>query len=301
MHLNRETSNLAPTVNQIAVLIVNYRSTVLVNQLLHGLSERYGSQCHVYVADNSGDFELRADIGAKLPIKIITTGGNIGFGKACNALVAQSREPFLLFLNPDVALLDEPLTSLIRSYAELLSLEPSSPGFVLGISLVDDYDAPQPSFGNFPSIPADLADVLRLPSARRVRSAPTCVSGLRSVDYVSGAFMLMSRALFERAGGFDPRFFLYFEETDLQKRIRSFGGTVYTLTTVRAIHRNGGTHVSSMMRDRHIYEGKKVYIRLHYRGLARLAMLGLNEIRFAKRRLRHAWDRDRSRNAIASS
>jgi GT2 family glycosyltransferase len=62
----------------------------------------------------------------------------------------------------------------------------------------------------------------------------------RDDDQVNGAFFLIRRDLFERLGGFDERFFVYFEEVDLARRAAELGYRSHYLATARAFHRGGG-------------------------------------------------------------
>ena len=64
---------------------------------------------------------------------------------------------------------------------------------------------------------------------------------IRSVDQVMGAFLMIRRPLFEALGGFDERFFVYFEDLDLSLRARELGWTSVYLATAQAFHRGQGT------------------------------------------------------------
>jgi hypothetical protein len=61
------------------------------------------------------------------------------------------------------------------------------------------------------------------------------------VDQVMGAFFLIRRDLFESLGGFDERFFVYFEEVDLSFRAHEAGATSYYLANCQAFHKGGGS------------------------------------------------------------
>jgi len=63
----------------------------------------------------------------------------------------------------------------------------------------------------------------------------------REVDQVMGAFFLVRRSVFEILGGFDERFFVYFEEVDLAVRARARGWRTFYLSEAQAYHKGGGT------------------------------------------------------------
>ena len=66
----------------------------------------------------------------------------------------------------------------------------------------------------------------------------------RFVDQVIGAFMFMRGSIFKKAGYFDERFFVYFEELDFSKRLAELGGKSYYSTAIKAIHSENGTTMS---------------------------------------------------------
>lgn len=61
-----------------------------------------------------------------------------------------------------------------------------------------------------------------------------------SVDQVIGAFFLIRKDVFDRCGGFDERFFVYFEDVDLSLRAKRLGYSSYVLSEVSAFHKGGG-------------------------------------------------------------
>ena len=63
----------------------------------------------------------------------------------------------------------------------------------------------------------------------------------REVDQIIGAFFLVRRTLFEALGGFDPRFFVYFEEVDFSLRARQAGFRSYYLAASTVYHKGGGS------------------------------------------------------------
>ena len=65
--------------------------------------------------------------------------------------------------------------------------------------------------------------------------------GSRDVDNVMGAYYLIRRDAFEKARGFDERFFVYLEDVDLSLRIMQNGGRVYYNSDISIIHHGQGT------------------------------------------------------------
>jgi GT2 family glycosyltransferase len=86
----------------------------------------------------------------------------------------------------------------------------------------------------------------------------------RSVDQVMGAFLMIRRTLFEQLGGFDERFFLYYEDVDLCLRVRQASGRVVYFAGARAHHIGGGT--TEAVKDQRLFylATGKVQPRLSY-------------------------------------
>jgi len=63
----------------------------------------------------------------------------------------------------------------------------------------------------------------------------------REVDQVMGAFFMIKRELFEELNGFDERFFVYYEELDLSKRVKDAGYKTMFVAEAKAYHKGGGT------------------------------------------------------------
>jgi len=90
------------------------------------------------------------------------------------------------------------------------------------------------------------------------------------VDQVIGAFFLIRKGVFDRCGGFDERFFVYFEEVDLSLRAQQLGYSSYFLADATAFHKGGGCSEKAKsarlfysLRSRILY-GQKHYSRVDF-------------------------------------
>jgi len=98
----------------------------------------------------------------------------------------------------------------------------------------------------------------------------------RQVDHVIGAFFLVRRNLFEMLGGFDARFFVYFEDLDFSYRAKQLGYSSYYLTSSQAYHKGGGT--SEQVKDVRLFyslRSRIIYGYKHFSWIAAtMLMLG---------------------------
>ncbi|RJR31389.1 MAG: glycosyltransferase family 2 protein [Candidatus Latescibacterota bacterium] len=227
------------------IVIVNWNTGEQLRACLDSISaadKRGYDLLRVVVVDNaSTDGSADGLERAGLPLALLRNDRNRGFAAACNAGVSGSAADYLLFLNPDTRLFADSLSYAV-SFMEL----PENRGAGLaGVRLVDGSGSEAPSCSRFPTLGSLLSKSLGLHRLSR-RLFPTYAlppGGTGEggeVDYVTGAFFLARREVFEALGGFDERFFVYFEETDFARRMRARGWTCRHLGGASAYHRGGG-------------------------------------------------------------
>jgi len=171
------------------------------------------------------------------PIEVIRGQGNVGYGRASNLSIARSAARFHLVLNPDAEL--EP-DALARGLARL-EADPSI-GMLAAWTVGAD-GVPQRLCKQYPSVLVLAMRALGLPffrarvAAYDVQPGPgelTDVTG----RMVSGSFMLCRTATLKAIGGFDPAYFLYFEDFDLSLRMARVARLVWA-RDVRIAHHGG--------------------------------------------------------------
>lgn len=231
---------------RLRIVIINWNAGLQLHECLRSIenvrAENFQLEKIVIVDNASTDDSIAALSFAKLPIEIIKNMENRGFAAACNQGAQGSNADYLLFLNPDTRLFPASLT-LPLTFLE--SQENSSVG-ICGIQLIDDSGKISRSCARFPKPGMFFSAMLGLN-----RLAPSVFkshfmrewdhSENRQVDQVIGAFFLVRRGLFENLGGFDERFFLYFEEVDFSLRAYRSGWSSYYLADAHAYHKGGGT------------------------------------------------------------
>ncbi len=225
------------------LITVNWNSGPQLKECIDSvITHNKGKVARIIVVDN-GSTDGSADNVENLPgVEVIRTGKNLGFAAACNIGAAAGDSPYLLFLNPDTRVEAD-------SFSVPLSFMEHSDNAhvgICGIQLMDENGQVARTCARFPSLGRLAVGALgldKLPGLRSaaVRMAEWDHSESRAVDQVMGAFFLVRRDLFQRLGGFDERFFVYFEEVDLSFRARQAGWGSFYLAAARAFHAGGGT------------------------------------------------------------
>ena len=230
---------------EVSAILVNYNAgSELANALESIKADCSQTSWESVVVDNAST-DGSADVVATFPKStLIRNAANVGFGRGINQAVAVSRAPLLLFINPDCRL----VPGAIAALRFVLEAEPSCA--IVGPRILDPDGSVQGSARGDPDMLTGLfgrTGALRvllpfLPVARRnvvVEEAVRAGDGSVVVDWVSGACMLVRRDAFLAAGGFDERFFLYWEDADLCRRLRNLGFDIRYVPGATAVHQVG--------------------------------------------------------------
>lgn len=236
------------------------------------------SLTRVAVVDNASTDDSMAPVrGAPLPLHVVGNESNRGFGSACNQGAAGSTADYLLFLNPDTRLEAD---TLARTLAFLEAPAQHDVG-ICGIRLLDDDGRPSTSAARFPSPRVIFGEATGLGRflpglfPRHLLTADDCRT-TRDVDQVIGAYFVIRRALFDRLGGFDERFFVYFEEVDLSLRARLAGYQSVFFAGATAYHA-GGVSSDQVKAARLFYtlRGRLLYAWKHFSTVHRRLVMAI--------------------------
>lgn len=219
----------------VSIVIVARGARHLLALTLYRLAAQQalaGVAFEVIVVDNASDGETRTLYDRIDGARIVLNPENTGFGPACNAGAALGRGRYILFLNPDVDLMPGALAAMVATFAEFDAVG------IAGARLVFPGGYLQEAGANF----RDDAQITH-PYGRGLTD-PFAAEGsfARDVGYVSGAVLMIERALFESLGGFDDLFApAYFEDTDLCVRCHQAGRRVIYQPRAAAIHFENAT------------------------------------------------------------
>lgn len=237
---------------QVAAVIVNFNSGAELQEALASVAaDLDGVEWEAVVVDNaSTDASERAAETAGSRVRLLRNRDNVGFGRGVNQGVQATTAPVVLILNPDCRLAPGAVSALrteLGAYRECALVGPKvldPDGSVQG-SARGDPDMLTGVFGRRGAL-RRLLPGLRA-SSRNVVTDEALRSGKRSVvvDWVSGACMLVRRDAFAAVGGFDERYFLYWEDADLCRRLRAAGYHVRYVPAATAVHRVGQSSKSA--------------------------------------------------------
>lgn len=216
----------------IAVVVVAYDSEETLDECLSRLRAAQDVE-EIRVVDNASrdasiDLVQRHAL-ADPRLRFIANPDNPGFAVACNQGAAASTAPWLAFVNPDCFIEAD---TLARLRGAALTLGDALVG---GVLRGEDGALDAAARRRDP----DFAAMLRSRGARELSIQRDPARPLQQVDAISGALMLLPRALFARIGGFDEGYRLHAEDLDLCRRARQSGGVVAIANEVEVLHVRG--------------------------------------------------------------
>jgi hypothetical protein len=278
-------------VGTLGIVIVNYRTAGLVVDCLRSLAPEVTALpgARVVVVENGSGDDSSARLHAAIAAEgfggwatLLEAGGNRGFSAGNNVglralLAAPSPPSAFLLLNPDTLVRPGALAALLGR----LEAEPRAG--IVGSRLEHPDGAVQESRFRFPSVWSELDRGLRLGLVSSLLSRWALVLPGSDVaaraDWVSGASLLVRRAVLEEVGLMDEGFFLYFEEVELCRRARRAGWDVWYEPAGRVVHLVGkstGVEFSDLARpvpDYILESRRRYFVTGHGRPYAALADL----------------------------
>lgn len=249
----------------VDVVIVNWNSRTLLEECLDALLKSEPSLiASVIVVDNGSNEPVREVGDTEVPVSIKRNSSNLGFSRACNQGANFGSAEFILFLNPDTTVSRDAL----RKSVEVLRRDESIG--VCGGRMEEMNGAPSTSYATFPSVKQFVAEALGLtfllPNVFHCgRFAPDTRVSSHEVDQVIGAYFLVRRDLFRQLGGFDERYFVYYEEVDFSLRMKSAGYRSWYESSAVVTHVGGGCS-SSVPATRLVYRtiSRLLYSSVHF-------------------------------------
>ena len=204
--------------------------------VLAGVVEKLPCTMPVAVVDNSPTARLAEFFKTYPQVQYIFASENLGYGKGHNlALKKSPPSQYHLILNPDVYVEEDTLEGLIRCLQEM-------PDAGIVAPRICNVDGTTQYLNRRYATVADLVIRRLLPAdmfpARRAWHEMRDVGydQLMDVESMSGSLMLCRRDVLEMVGGFDPRYFMYFEDFDLSRTVQSRGFRTVYCPSVKAVH-----------------------------------------------------------------
>jgi len=167
-------------------------------------------------------------------LRVVHLDRNYGFGGACNRGAHKAQGDLLVFLNNDTVVLPGWLEALVRAYKSEEDVG------IVGAKLIYSDRTIQHAGISFRWIESDgILQLWPFHPWRGARSDAPQVNEQKEVDAVTGACLLIEKHLFQLVGGFDESYFMYFEDIDLNFKVRSLGKRIIYCPESTIVHFEG--------------------------------------------------------------
>jgi GT2 family glycosyltransferase len=201
-------------VAQITVAIVSWNTRELLRACLASLPDGLD----VWVVDNGSTDGSGAMVRSSYPnVRIVESERNLGFGGAVNLVARSTSTPWLVIANADVAIEPDALDALLAA----AQADPQAGAVAPRLVLPDG--STQHSVLAFPTVPFSALFALGVAGDRLCAPGRWDAARARRVPWAIAALLLVRRAAWEDAGGFDERQWMYAEDLDLGWRLRRAG------------------------------------------------------------------------------
>ena len=260
----------------LSIIIVNYRGWKHLKICLDSLAGFSGTiyNYEIIVVDNNSDDGILREFKSAYPDFIfIESKVNGGFGYGCNLGAKNGSGEFFLFLNPDTVATEPEVEKLLKR------AKGNPEYFITSCSQVNESGKECKAFGLFPGF-GTLTGIgralYRQYNKRSVIERTTAKNNIILPDWVSGSVIMISSKIFEQIKGFDEDFWLYFEDTDLCRRVRDIKGEIAYFTDIKIQHNHGGTSrvnlKTTALTKTEVLISNHLYISKHSKGFSRVVL-----------------------------
>jgi len=246
---NRIVTNATSLVD-VSLSIVSHGHGNLVSKLLDDLRECIGTRVELILTRNIPEPLPASFADLPFPTRLIDNSWRRGFGANHNAAFSVARGRYFCVLNPDIRIAADPFGELVTE------LDDQRVG-VVAPRVVNTAGLNMDNARRFPTPLSLLGKVLGTAAPLDYALGETTLSP----DWIAGVIMLFRRDAFEKLGGFDERYFLYYEDVDLCWRLRCSGYDVRLVPSV------GVTHEAKHASHRDVR-----YMRSHLRSMLRFLL-----------------------------
>ena len=234
---------------KISFIIVAYQSKKFLTDCVNSITTHTSGEYEIVIVDNnSGENLDEIQNLSTSKIKIIYSQNNAGFGSGVNLGTTQATGDWLCVINPD--------TRIQGDIHTLSTIDKNTK--LIGLALVNQENEIQAyQYGDFPS-PKSII------SKRAKKQWQNQTQETITTDWISGGSICIEVKLFRELGGFDDRFFMYYEDIDLCRRAKQIGRDIEWTQQITVWHQEGGSESNIRKTKERYYTAQRKYIAKYY-------------------------------------
>lgn len=251
------------------IIIVAWNSEKTIEACLKSIIDT--SDKKIIVVDNASTDATTEIVRKFSQVKLLENKSNLGYGTAANLGVENTSCLYTLFLNPDCVVKKEAVEKL-SSF-----LDKKNEAAVVSPKLVGQNGQLQREMSPFPTVLSQVLILLRLHRIsffQHIVYPEIDYEKTQEAEHLMGAALMIRRSVFEKLGGFDENFFLWFEETDLLKRISEAGHKIIYYPETSVTHLTGqSTKQLNFFKKQTIWNKSLIYYFSKHKGWVKLLLL----------------------------
>ena len=254
---------------KLSIVIVNYNTEELLGGCLESVyAGANGTPFDIWVVDNNSRDDSVRMVKSRFPkVRLIENSANLGFSRANNEAIAQSKSDYILLLNPDTLIVEDAIERMVK----FMDAHPKVG--IAGCKVLNTDRTLQLACRR--SIPTPKVAFYRLTGLSKLFPKNRAVARYNltyfspdethEVDAVSGAFLMIRRQAIEDIGLLDERFFMYGEELDWCLRAKRAGWGVMYHPEAEIIHYKGeSTKTNSRKAALEFYRAMYLFHKKHF-------------------------------------
>lgn len=249
----------------VSIIIVNYNTLELTKNCIRSIIQHTQEiPYEIILVDNASTDGSKEYFEKRNGIHYIYSNENLGFGRANNLGAEKAKGELLFLLNSDTILIENSIKKMCDFFYEN---ENKLNIGVLGCKLIDEKHQITHSGGYFPTPFSEY--LLMFSSYFKFKSKEFIIDETKEyqmIEKVTGADMLLRKTVFDLVLGFSPLFFMYFEETDMQKRISKLKYKNYIYNNTSIIHLEGASFNKVIANSKRfiVQRSKNLYFRRNF-------------------------------------
>ncbi|MCX6745469.1 MAG: glycosyltransferase family 2 protein [Candidatus Parcubacteria bacterium] len=251
----------------ISIIIISWNVKELLKKCLQSIYDKtQGLEFEVFVVDNASKDGSALMVASKFTrVNLIASNENMGFAKANNLALEHAQGKYVLFLNPDTELTDNSLKVMFDLMEQDEKIALSTCQLIYPDSTL------QKNIKNNPGLCDQILILLKLhhlflsKCLNRYLAKNFIYEKEQEVKQIMGAFMFARAEVIKEIGGFDPDYFIWWEDLDLCKRIQDLGQKIIYTPKTKVIHHEAKSFEQQMSleKQKRFNRGMAIYFRKH--------------------------------------
>ncbi|MFK5879118.1 MAG: glycosyltransferase family 2 protein [Flavobacteriaceae bacterium] len=249
---------------KLSIIIVNYNVRYFLEPCLQSVQDALVDiDSEIIVVDNNSPDDSCKIVEERFSdVTLIANKENYGFAKANNQGVSKARGQYVLILNPDTIVAKD-------TFTKILDFAKTRHNFgALGVKLIDGKGAFLSESKR--GIPTPTVSFYKLIGFTSKSTGKYYANHLKEnetgiIEVLVGAFMLMTRKVYNEVHGFNESYFMYGEDIDLSYKILNKGYQNYYYAEALTIHYKGESTIKDSLSLRHFHQAMEIFYKEHFK------------------------------------